>query len=68
MTPELYEAICTVTRFPGRLHVPLIHHRGKWINAVTGGLEPWVVSVAPMAADRARAFADAARKIKEGLT
>jgi hypothetical protein len=53
---KLYDAICTVDRFPGCLHVPVIHHHGKWLNAVTGHVEPWVKSAEPMTSDRARMF------------
>lgn len=54
--PVLYESICTVDRFPGCLHVPVIRHGDKWLNAITGHVEPWVKSVEPMAADRAMQF------------
>lgn len=63
LTPDLYEGICRVSRFPGCLHVPLIRHRGRWLNAITGHQELWVRTVEPMAPDRAKLFADGARYI-----
>jgi len=63
--PDLYDSICTTDRFPGCLHVPLIRHNGKWLNAITGAHEPWVKSVEPMASQRAKMFEFGARAIVE---
>lgn len=38
------------------MHVPLIRYGDKWLNAVTGNVEPWVKSVEPMASARALMF------------
>ncbi len=54
--PILYESICTVDRFPGCIHVPVIRYGDKWLNAITGRVEPWVKSVEPMASARAMMF------------
>lgn len=65
--PQLYEAICAVERFPGRLHVPLLRVGGRWLNAITGHPEPWVHSVETMAPERAEKFAAGARYLLSRL-
>lgn len=64
-TPELFESVCV--RGAMRLHVPLIRYRGRWYNANTGCLEPWVISADRMAANRAVAFEAIAARTMEAI-
>lgn len=51
---QICEAICTKSTPAGdiRLHVPVFYWRGKWRNANTLNVEPWVHSADSMAGKR----------------